>query len=54
MGYGGGRMNKRWISVCCSYKPLYDVDDKGYGICALCKKPNIFKQYKKRRVENEL
>ena len=46
-------MNKRWISVCCSYKPLYDVDNKNYGICAWCRKPSIFKEFKKRRVKNE-
>ena len=41
------------ISKCCRQSPLYDVDKKGFGICSWCKKPSIFKENKKRRVENE-
>ena len=39
------------ISKCCNYKPLYDVDNKNYGICAWCKKPGIFKENKKRELK---
>ena len=39
------------ISKCCNYKPLYDVDNKNYGICAWCRKPSIFKENKKRELK---
>ena len=29
-------------SKCCNQPPLYDVDEKGYGICSWCKKPSKF------------